>query len=47
MLLVVGEVVRLADSSVLDELSASGLVSNSNMVSDAVSVPLGDQEGLA
>ena len=47
MLLVVGEVVRLADSSVLDALSASGLVGDGNMVSDAVAVRLGDEEALA
>jgi uroporphyrin-III C-methyltransferase len=46
-LLVVGEVVRLADSSVLDALSAPGLVSDGNMVSDAVGAVLGDEEAFA
>jgi len=47
MLLVVGEVVRLADSSVLDGLSLSSMVGDGNMVSDAVAVGLGDEEALA
>jgi uroporphyrin-III C-methyltransferase len=47
MLLVVGEVVRFADSAVLDAVGASGLMGDSDMVSDAVAVRLADEEALA
>jgi len=47
MLLVVGEVVRLADSSVVDALEVSALVDESTFVRDAVVVRLGDEEALA
>ncbi len=47
MLLVVGEVVRLADSSVLDALGASSFVGDDSIVSDTVAVRLGDEEALA
>ena len=47
MLLVVGEVVRFADSAVLDAIGASGLVGDSNMVGDAVASRLADKEALA
>jgi uroporphyrin-III C-methyltransferase len=47
MLLVVGEVVRFADSSVLDALGASGMVGESNMLSDTLAVRLRDPEGFA
>jgi hypothetical protein len=47
MLLVVGEVVRFADSAVLDTVGASGLVGDSSMISDAVASRLAGEEGLA
>jgi len=47
MLLLIGEVVRLADPAVLDSLGASALVGDNNIVDDAVAVGLGDEEALA
>lgn len=43
MLLVVGEVVRLADSAVLDSFGTSGLLGDGNRVGDS----MGDEEALA
>lgn len=47
MLLVVGEVVRFADSAVLDTIGVRGLVRDSNMISDAVGSRVAGEEGLA
>lgn len=46
-ILMVGEVVRLADSGVLDSLSTSGWPDDMGVVGDGVAAGLGDEEALA